>query len=77
MTKAAKTRVFLLLLATVTTVLALTPAQPAQACIPYDIEYCQQNGVWCQYSECGRFNNCPGDPNTLTNCGYVRSACCN
>ena len=45
MTKAAKTRVFLLLLATVTTVLALTPAQPAQACIPYDIEYCQQNGA--------------------------------
>jgi hypothetical protein len=77
MTKAAaKVRFFLLLLATFTTVLALTPPKPAQACFSWDVEWCQQNGVWCQYSECARFNQCPGDPATLTNCGYVRTVCC-
>lgn len=74
MTKAAKTRVFLLLLATVSTVLALTPAQPAQACIPYDIYYCYDaNGVGCQQSDCGRFNTCTG---AVSNCGYLRAECC-
>jgi hypothetical protein len=76
MTKAVKTRIFLLLLATFTTLLASATPKPAQACFAYDIEQCQQNGVSCQFSECARYNQCPGDPSTLTNCGYVRTVCC-
>jgi hypothetical protein len=71
-----KTRVFLLLLAAFTTLLALTPPRPVQACFAYDVLWCQQGTVWCQYSDCPRYNQCPGDPSTLTNCGYVRSVCC-
>lgn len=76
MTKAAKTRALLLLMATFSTLLALTPPKPAQACFAYEIDQCQQNGVWCQYSDCPKYNQCPGDPSTLTNCGYIRTTCC-
>jgi hypothetical protein len=75
MTKAAKTRVLLLLLAVFTTLLALTPPQPAQACPAYEIDSCQQvsNGAWCQWSDCAKYNHCVG---AVHNCGYVRVTCC-
>lgn len=74
MTKAAKVRVLLLLLAVFTTLLALTPPQPAQACIAYEIDSCQQvNGTWCQSSDCPALNHCVG---AVHNCSYVRPSCC-
>jgi hypothetical protein len=66
MTKAAKSRVFLLLLATFTTLLALTTPKRAQACFSYEVDYCvQSNGVSCRESDCPSLNTCDGteDPN--------------
>jgi len=75
MTKAAKIRVLLLLLAVFTTLLALTPPQPAQACPAYEIDWCYQvsNGAGCQWSDCAKYNHCVG---AVYNCGYVRVTCC-
>jgi hypothetical protein len=75
MTKAAKTRVLLLLLATLITLVALTPPKPAQACFAFEIDQCQQvsNGAWCQWSDCPQYNQCVGD---VYNCGYIRTTCC-
>ena len=77
MTKAAKTRVFLLALTTATTLLALTPPKPVQACIPKEIYVCHQsNGTTCLHADgsCS-YNNCTEDPATLS-CDYWRTACC-
>jgi hypothetical protein len=76
MTKAAKTRALLLLMATFSTLLALTPPKRAQACIPWEVDYCiQSNGVSCAYSECSSLNHCDGtqDP---SKCVYWTEQCC-
>ncbi len=78
MTKAAKIRVFLLAMATSTTLLALMPPRAAQACFAKDIYLCtQSNGTQCVYgdpSPCS-YDNCTEDPATL-NCTYWKTACC-
>jgi hypothetical protein len=75
MTKAAKTRAFLLLLATFTTLLALTPPTPAKACVPYEIYSCYQRSTRtsCAQSGCPGFNNCDGSE---TSCVYWKQMCC-
>jgi hypothetical protein len=76
MTKAAKTRACLLLLATFTTLLALTPPKPAQACSPYEVDYCvQSNGVSCYESDCPSLNTCNGTENP-NSCIAQRFQCC-
>jgi hypothetical protein len=74
MTKAAKTRIFLLLLAVLSTLLALTPPQPVQACVLYTLNWCYDaNGVGCQQSDCSSFNQCTGP---VHGCEYMDSVCC-
>ncbi|HEY3566496.1 MAG TPA: hypothetical protein VGP73_01085 [Thermoanaerobaculia bacterium] len=74
MLKAAKTRIFLLLLAAFTTLLALTPPKTAQACFAYDVETCYYaNGTTCQLSDCSKYNNCNG---SQVSCYYQRTVCC-
>lgn len=78
MTKAAKTRLFLLLLATTTTLLATASPRPLAACPAHDIYICQQsNGTQCLFgdpSPCS-YDNCTEDPAHL-NCTYWKTACC-
>jgi hypothetical protein len=78
MTKVAKTRVFLLALAIFTTLLALTPAKPLQACLAYENAWCQNvfNGQWCKYSECPQYNQCQVGPQYLVNCSFDGDTCC-
>lgn len=77
MRKAAKTRVLLLSLATVTTLLALTPPKPVQACVLYTTSWCYDaNGVGCQQSDCPRFNQCTAPLKDLHGCEYMDSVCC-
>jgi len=74
MTKAAKVRVLLLLLAVFTTLLALTPPQPAQTCPAYEIYTCYYaNFTSCQVSDCPKYNNCNGSE---VRCYYQRTICC-
>jgi len=74
MTNAAKTRVLLLLLATVITLLALTQPQPVQACPAYEIDTCYYaNGTSCQGSDCPKYNHCDGSE---VRCYYQRTICC-
>jgi hypothetical protein len=75
MKKAAKTRVFLLLLAAVATLLALTPPKPAKACLSYEIETCYERSTRssCSRAGCPSMNNCDGSE---TSCVYWKTMCC-
>jgi len=76
MNRAAKIRLFLLLLATFTTLLALAPPKPAQACITYEVDLCvQSNGVSCHESDCPRLNTCDGTQNQ-SSCVFQSFQCC-
>ncbi|MFY9821964.1 MAG: hypothetical protein WAM82_11315 [Thermoanaerobaculia bacterium] len=76
MTKAAKTRVLLLLLATFATLLALAPPKPARACITYEVDVCvQSNGAHCSQSDCARLNTCDGTQ-SQSSCVFQSFQCC-
>jgi|tagenome__1003787_1003787.scaffolds.fasta_scaffold20365598_3 hypothetical protein len=77
MTKAAKTRIFLLLLAVLSTLLALTPPQPVQACVLYTINWCYDaNGVGCEQSDCSSFSSPDHCTGPVHDCVYMDSICC-
>jgi hypothetical protein len=76
MTRAAKPRIFLLLLATFTTLLALTPPKAAQACYAINIYSCSTTtGRACSMSvpACSQYNTCDG---TQVNCRLSRYGYC-
>jgi hypothetical protein len=77
MHQSAKARLFVLLLAVFTTLLALTPPRPAQACPTFDIEDCvYPNGVTCRYRECTNQTTCNGLPSGNPTCYSAGVECC-
>lgn len=78
MTQSSKIKLPLLLLAAIVTLLALTPAHPAQACFTYDIEECYYpNGVSCRVPECPKHQTtCNGEPQGTPTCQGIGVECC-
>jgi hypothetical protein len=78
MTHSSQIRALLLLLAALSTLLALTPPQPVQACVLYDISYCTyQNGASCIVPSCPTHPpTCWGTPQGDPTCSYYDSECC-
>jgi hypothetical protein len=75
MSKVSKPRLFLLLLATFTTLMATASPQRAQACFSKEIYLCtESDGSTCLQSEfpCS-YNNCTTPP---VSCTYYKTACC-
>jgi hypothetical protein len=78
MNQSPKTRILMLLLAALSTLLALTPPQPAQACPAYDVNQCYYpNGVSCREPECPKHpRTCNGTPSGTPTCYYLSVECC-
>jgi hypothetical protein len=75
MAKASKTRLFLLLLATSTTLMATASPRQVRACMPQEIDLCQESdGSTCLQGEFAcSYNNCKTPP---VSCTYWKTACC-
>ncbi|HEV2851970.1 MAG TPA: hypothetical protein VHC97_04125 [Thermoanaerobaculia bacterium] len=78
MNQSTKARIFILLLAALTTLFALMPPQPVQACPAYEIEDCvYPNGVTCRYHECPKHQTtCNGLPSGTPTCYSAGLECC-
>jgi hypothetical protein len=78
MTKSLNVRILMLLLAVLSTLVALTPVPPAQACPAYDVDTCYYpNGVSCRVPECPKHPvTCTGTPSGTPTCYYQSVECC-
>jgi hypothetical protein len=77
MTVSPKTRILMLLVVTLFTLLALAPPQPAQACPAGEVDQCYYpNGVQCTFHDCTGATSCNGLPSGTPTCYYVRTECC-